>query len=272
VSMVPANGYQCHVQEIVPAAARATVVLIHGLTGDTLASWYFTLASPLAAVGLRVVMYDLRGHGNSGRPASGYQVDDFVDDLGALLDVLGLDKPVYLIGNSFGAVVAFGYAARCPRRVAGVVSLDSAPPIATWLDLAAHERVTRQRQLMLHADDAELERRGRTGNFARRARRLRLLVAETTFEEDLRASSLPDPDTFAAVDCPVLCMYGEKSRMRDLLTPTLELIPHAETSVLPGQGHDLLFKQTAQVRDQILAWLKKTAPEGNHDGTLDHSK
>jgi pimeloyl-ACP methyl ester carboxylesterase len=268
--MVPVNGHQCHVEETGPADARATVVLIHGLTGDTLASWYFTLALPLAAADLRAVMYDLRGHGYSGRPASGYHIDDFVDDLGALLDALGLDEPVYLIGNSFGAVIAFGYAARCPRRVAGVVSLDSAPPIAALFAEATQGFVTREEQFMLHADDAELAGRGRNGSFARRARRLRLLTAETTFDEDLRASVLPDPDTVAAIDCPVLCLYGEKSGMRDLLTPTLELIPHAETAVLPGQGHNLLFRQTGQVCDQVLAWLAKTTSKRNHDGLLDH--
>jgi hypothetical protein len=69
---------------------------------------------------------------------------------------------------------------------------------------------------LLGADDAELERRG----FARQARRLRLLIAETTFDEDFRASVMPDPDIFAAVGCPVLCLYGEKSWACDLMTPT----------------------------------------------------
>jgi pimeloyl-ACP methyl ester carboxylesterase len=264
VSMVPVNGHQCHVEEICPAAAHATVVLLHGLTGDSLASCYFTLAPPLAAAGLRVVMYDLRGHGNSGRPASGYHIDDFVDDLGALLDALSLDRPVYLIGNSFGAVIAFGYAARCPRRVAGVVSLDSAPPIAAWFDAAFHDRLMQHRQFLLDAADAELERQGRPGDLTRRARRLRLLVAETTFDADLHASVLPDPHTFTALDCPVLCLYGENSPMRDLLPPTLELIPHAETAVFPGQGHDLLLRETGRVCDQVLAWLGNQGPEGSH--------
>jgi pimeloyl-ACP methyl ester carboxylesterase len=272
VSMVPVNGYQCHVEEIGPAAARATVVLIHGLAIDNLASWYFTLAPPLATAGLRVVMYDLRGHGRSGCPASGYHVDDFVDDLGALLDALGLDKPVYLIGNSFGASIAFGYAVRCPRRVAGIVSLDSAPFIDAWHNGATKEHLTGRQQLLLYADDAELERHGKPGDLAKRARRLRFLTAETTFHEDLRASASPDPDAFDAIDCPVLCLYGGKSPMRELLTPTLELIPHTETALLPGQGHYLLLSDTAHVRDQVLAWLGRTAAEGNHDGTLDHSQ
>jgi hypothetical protein len=59
--------------------------------------------------------------------------------------------------------------------------------------------------------------------------------------------------------------------MRDLLTRTVELIPHAETVVLAGQGHDLL-RETAQVCDHILAWLGKAAMEGNNYGTLDHSQ
>ena len=64
---------------------RGTVALVHGLLTDSLASYYFTLAPGLVAAGWDVVLYDLRGHGRSSRPAQGYELDDFVDDLEAVL-------------------------------------------------------------------------------------------------------------------------------------------------------------------------------------------
>src|ERR1700730_207853 len=109
--MVDHGDIRLHVQRLAPRDGRpatATVVLIHGLLTDSLASYYFTLAPAFAASGLDVVMYDQRGHGRSGRPESGYTLDTNVEDLDALLDRLEVTGPVHLVGNSYGGTVAFG--------------------------------------------------------------------------------------------------------------------------------------------------------------------
>ena len=87
------------------------VVFVHGLLTDSLASYYFTLGPSFAAAGIDVIMYDLRGHGRSERPETGYQIEYFVDDLVALLDALGERRRVHVVGNSFGGTVAAGVAA-----------------------------------------------------------------------------------------------------------------------------------------------------------------
>src|SRR5688572_33194757 len=89
---VTARGVRFHVQRLGPDAAAATVVFLHGLVMDNLSSFYFTLANPAAATA-RVVLYDLRGHGMSHRPATGYRVADLVADLDALLAALAVDGP-----------------------------------------------------------------------------------------------------------------------------------------------------------------------------------
>src|SRR5262245_22619582 len=75
------------------------VVFVHGLLTDSLASYYFTLGPTFAAQGIDVIMYDLRGHGRSDRPETGYRVEDFVDDMVALLDALGEKRRVHVVGN-----------------------------------------------------------------------------------------------------------------------------------------------------------------------------
>src|SRR4029079_11976444 len=103
MAMIDAGGIRLHVPRTGPGGGRAptaTVVLVHGLLTDSLASYYFTVAPAFAAAGLHVVMYDLRGHGRSARPAEGYTLDHNVDDLEALLDRLGVTGPVHLVGNS----------------------------------------------------------------------------------------------------------------------------------------------------------------------------
>jgi len=69
---VVANGVRHHVQRF--GKGERTVVFIHGLVMDNLSSFYFTLANPIAET-CDVICYDLRGHGMSERPPTGYTVD-----------------------------------------------------------------------------------------------------------------------------------------------------------------------------------------------------
>ncbi|MFD9906479.1 alpha/beta fold hydrolase [Streptomyces sp. NPDC059063] len=71
----------------------------------------------------RVVTVDWRGCGRSGRPVEGNTLDGLVADFVALIDALGLDRPV-VVGSSMGASIATELGARHPDRVAGVVSVD----------------------------------------------------------------------------------------------------------------------------------------------------
>ncbi|PRY28410.1 alpha/beta fold hydrolase [Pseudosporangium ferrugineum] len=251
MSMVRANGIEVHVEEVAPVGdRRGTVVLIHGMTSDSMASWFLTLAHPLAEAGMRVLLYDLRGHGRSVRPATGYRLDDFVDDLAALLAHWDVDEPVHLFGNSFGGTVAFTYAARHPDRVAGILTIESAPPTATWFARMARRLATAAETL---ADaDAVVNSRPLT---ARRFRDASALLAETDLREQLPASALPDPATFSAITCPVLCLYGGESAVQELAGETARLVPQSRHVVVPGQKHTLLIKAPAQVRAEVLPWL-----------------
>src|SRR5438552_5849704 len=119
---VVANGVRHHVQRL--GRGERTVVFVHGLVMDNLSSFYFTLANPIAE-GAEVILYDLRGHGLSERPASGYSVASLVADLAALLDALAITRPVALVGNSFGGLVALAFAAAHPERVERLVLIDA---------------------------------------------------------------------------------------------------------------------------------------------------
>jgi pimeloyl-ACP methyl ester carboxylesterase len=72
----------------------------------------------------RCLAFDLRGHGASDAPHGAYAMDDFVGDLGAVVDRLAPVRPI-LIGHSFGGSIALAYADRFPDRIAALVMLDS---------------------------------------------------------------------------------------------------------------------------------------------------
>lgn len=261
MTMLRANGIVLHVQVLEPAGAPAarTAVLLHGLASDTMASWYFTLAYPLVELGFRVVLLDLRGHGRSERPPRGYALTDFVEDLEAVLDVHGGPGPYHLFGNSFGGTVAFAYAAGHPDRVAGIVAVESSPPTTAWFarmrrrldDLSA--AVAKPMALATVGT-----RRGVRG--AQRAKEAGRLLAETTLRSELQASVLPEPDRIAALDCPVLCLYGDRSHVVELAGETQRLLPRAWTRVFAGQKHSLLIDQPDDVRAAVTTWLRTECP------------
>ncbi|MDQ7910393.1 alpha/beta hydrolase [Phytohabitans sp. ZYX-F-186] len=239
MNTVRANGIAVHVAQLPPAGdepAPPTAVMIHGMAGDTLASWYFTLAKPVSDAGLRVVAYDLRGHGHTERPLTGYTLDDFVDDLDALLDAIGVTGPVHLLGNSFGGTIAFAYAIRRPEAVATVTTIESSPPTPAWFHRVAY-------------------RLSQAGQPGRRLAAAREFVGATSVARELPASRLPGDALIAAITCPVLCVYGGHSRVGELAPDIRRLLPHADVVVVPGERHSLLVDRPETVREVVLPWL-----------------
>jgi esterase len=70
----------------------------------------------------RVVALDQRGHGYSDH-AQSYTREDYLSDLAALMDHLGIGQAVFL-GNSLGGVNAYQFAARYPERVKALIIED----------------------------------------------------------------------------------------------------------------------------------------------------
>ena len=99
-----------------------TVVMIHGL-GANLAFWYMGIAKSFARE-REVLTYDLRGHGRSSLPPSGYSLPYMSNDLDELLRHVEAKK-VHLIGHSFGARVALHYAITHPEKIASLTIADT---------------------------------------------------------------------------------------------------------------------------------------------------
>lgn len=96
------------------------LLLLHGLASS---SHIFDRLAPRLAGEFRVVAYDQRGHGMSGKPRSGYGFAQVADDALGVMRALSLDRPV-LLGHSWGANVGLEVCVRYASRVAGAVLLD----------------------------------------------------------------------------------------------------------------------------------------------------
>ena len=96
------------------------IVAIHGLTASHVN--FMGVAERLA--GRRPLLaFDLRGRGQSDKPAAGYGMQQHARDVAAAMRTLGLDRSVVL-GHSMGAYIGTALAAEFPELVAGLVMLD----------------------------------------------------------------------------------------------------------------------------------------------------
>lgn len=101
------------------ASDNATpVVLLHGWWVNGYAN--FGSAYEVLAANRRVVMIDLRGHGNGADTEGQFDLDTCADDVTRILDELGIEAAT-VVGYSLGGAVAQLVAKRSPERVAGLV-------------------------------------------------------------------------------------------------------------------------------------------------------
>jgi pimeloyl-ACP methyl ester carboxylesterase len=100
------------------------VILVHGFSVPSYI-WDST-ATALAGAGFRVARYDMFGRGYSDRPDVDYTVDLTDRQLVQLLDSLGWQEPVDLVGLSMGGVVTAAFTGRHPERVRSLTLVDPA--------------------------------------------------------------------------------------------------------------------------------------------------
>ena len=110
-----------------PGTTPVPFVLAHGLASN--ARMWDGVAERLAAAGHPVATVDLRGHGRSSKPDGPYDVATVADDVAALIDALGFDRPI-VAGQSWGGNVVVELAARHPAATRGIACVDGG-----WLEL-----------------------------------------------------------------------------------------------------------------------------------------
>ncbi|MEZ5180139.1 MAG: alpha/beta hydrolase [Acidimicrobiales bacterium] len=253
-----ANGLSFHVQVLThadehgdPVPGRPKVVMLHGLVIDNLSSWYYTLAHPLALVA-DVHLYDLRGHGRSEMPASGYSVEQNVDDLVALLDQWGIDEPVHLFGNSFGGVVSLAMAHRHPERVASLFLIEAHFAVEGWGEHMAGSLALAAFGLDEDAVQAWLDENA-DRKLSRLAKRSERFLTETSLIDDLQAEQ--PIGWLGEIHCPTYALYGSESDILDRARELEAKVPTCQLEIVPGSSHSLLTEESHLVRERALAWL-----------------
>ena len=266
---IVAAGVRFHVERIAPRGtsegrkdAAPIVVLMHGLAVDDMASFYFTLAAPLAAAGADVILYDQRGQGLSERPRAGYTVDDAVGDLFAILDALAVTTPVILIGNSFGGFVAGLAALARPERVAGLVFIESVcagPVAADWVEAMANSLSVTGLNL-LHERTHEQCAEARLRKSAKKLGSIYDLLNRTSLIEDLASTPSLPVRSLSDIECPTLAVFGEHSFLLAAANDLAQHVSDCRVEILPGVNHSVLVEATVPLCEVIVDWLGMRSP------------
>ncbi|PRY38888.1 alpha/beta fold hydrolase [Umezawaea tangerina] len=127
-SVKPPSGYRSEFAEVngfrmhyLRGGSGSPVVLVHGFP-QTSAEWRPQLDA--LARDHTVIAVDLRGAGDSGVPADGYDTVQLATDIHALLSKLGLNNRVQVVAHDIGAWIAYPYAAMWPTEVSRVVVME----------------------------------------------------------------------------------------------------------------------------------------------------
>jgi 3-oxoadipate enol-lactonase len=247
------------------AKSSATIVFVHGL-GGSINSWWAQLAA-CEERGRPCVAYDQRGAGLSAKPPGPYSVEQWANDLVALLDALEVERP-FLVGHSVGCMVAEHACARLGERITGLMTIGGA---LRWREAAApvfEERV-------------KLARAGRMEEIA-------TTVAGTGLSEARRASdpvllglfrgliASNDPQAYAEcsaataigrmvdtdrVACPVLAACGEHDPVASpaFAEAIAAAVPNGRTAVVPGAAHWCHLEAPERVNEILLGFADELA-------------
>jgi pimeloyl-ACP methyl ester carboxylesterase len=250
---IRANGLNFHYQQ---AGDGPDVVLIHGLTGD-LSIWFLCRAMGVLGRSFRVTAYDLRGHGYSDVPPSGYTSADQAGDTLAIMDALEIDR-ARLVGHSFGGVIAMHAAVLRPDRIDAVVLSDPCFPALRHLEDVSRwghwqnfrEEAARAGVLLsdeywydlrrffdqvLHLDGERMLRFRRAVGLPGFHRLLRL--AGTTCGDDAKSEAGLTVELIRGVTQPVLALFGEHSPFLATADDLARHLPRCENARVPGAKH-----------------------------------
>ena len=110
----------------VEAGKGPLVVLLHGFP-ESWWSWRYQI-KPLADAGFRVIAPDLRGYAETGKHGP-YDLDTIVGDVCNLIESLGAEKRVKIIGHDWGGAVAWRLASRRPEFCERLAVLNCPHPV-----------------------------------------------------------------------------------------------------------------------------------------------
>jgi pimeloyl-ACP methyl ester carboxylesterase len=245
----------------------SAVVLIHGYT-DNARDWVPLL--PYLSKNHRLILVDIRGHGQSSKPECCYTRLNFAYDIKLLLDALGVGK-ADVVGHSLGSIIAQTFAEYWPERTGRVVLISSTggwppgrPKKPAQFDFAAEIRKLKEpldpdSPFMIAWWDSPTPV---DPDFIRRQRKdaagIPLRVWLAVLDQGLPANLYADlQSTLPRLKAPTLLIWGSNDPIMEpeVRQSLRDALPGAKVKIFDGLGHNPFWEDPRGVADVVNAFL-----------------
>lgn len=230
------------------AGAGPLMLFFHGITSN---SAVFAPLMDRLSERFTTMAVDQRGHGLSDKPESGYDAEDYAQDIVSLIRTLDRG-PAILVGHSLGSRNSVTAAWRHPELVRSVVAIDFTPYIEDEVFDALEARVNGGDQLFKDVQAVEAYIANRYPNVPAAAVKIRAESGYREVEGGLRPLASPSAmaqtakglradlvPAYRDVTRPVLIVRGGKSKLvsAEALAKTSQLRPDLPVVVVPEADH-----------------------------------
>jgi non-heme chloroperoxidase len=228
-------------------------------------SWFsYSRVLPLLPERYRAYAVDQRGHGDSDRPACCYAIEDFVADVVAFLDAVGVERAT-LVGHSGSCFVARRVAEAHPERVARLVLLGSPGSLGDNQEELELQTAVRALQDPVPVQFAR-ELQGGAAHVPLPEPFFERLVAESlklparVWKNVLDGLfAFDDAADLGRITAPTLLIWGEWDRWlpREEEDHLAVAIPGARVVVYPATGHSPNWERPERVATDLDAFMRE---------------
>nr|WP_260407273.1 alpha/beta hydrolase [Pseudomonas cichorii] len=245
------------------------IVFIHGLLGSRL-NWDAQINSPLLQR-YRMITYDLRGHGLSGKPSDAQAYADgnrWADDLAAVIKAAHADKTV-LAGWSLGGVVISNYLARYgDSRIAGALYVNGVIELKPE-QIVAHLEVYRDlnsTDLKTHLDTVRtflalcFHTQPDTQTFERLF--ANAAMASWDMQKAVQSMTVEATKGLGNAKVPVLLLYGARDALvqaKPSIERATQLNPGVKSTLYENSGHAPFLEETERFNRDLSAFIDSTS-------------
>lgn len=218
------------------------LILIHT---NGASSWQYAEVFPLLLTRMRVIAWDMPGHGDSDALTRHYSVEDYADALNAFMAALGIDS-AHVSGCSIGGSISVAFAARYPHRTRSAVIVETpfrtdAEWGANWAHVEGNfglptQTAQQMGERVAQVDDARLTRWNIDRNKAGARTMVDVMWAIRGFDVGAAAKS---------IHRPAMILYGKKGPTIAGQDRFKQAAPHIPITVLEGSGHFPMLDEPA---------------------------